>query len=154
MDRDAKETLPKKENKHQLIRLIASNLPSQDIKARVEEGQGVPFFDERFNCREVLKVRPSPFEAFSFSSFSSSLSLIDFNRIHFFSGETWILYDYTHVLLSALPCLIKHPFVCFVPGWRCMVCISRTGPSHQEIESVSSSGDARLSSFLSSVELG
>lgn len=101
MDRDAKETVPKKENKHQLIRLIASNLPSQDIKARVEEGQGVPFFDERFNCREVLKVRPSPFEVFSFSSFSSSLSLIDFNRIHFFSGETWILYDYTHVLLSA-----------------------------------------------------
>lgn len=31
----------------------ASALHAQDIKARVEEGEGVPFFDERFSCRQV-----------------------------------------------------------------------------------------------------
>jgi len=30
-----------------------SDRTGKDIKARVEEGQGVPFFDERFSCREV-----------------------------------------------------------------------------------------------------
>eukprot|EP00434_Breviolum_minutum_P034872 symbB.v1.2.030869.t1/scaffold3523.1/size54856/1 len=34
------------------IHLAAGGTTPADIKARVEEGQGVPFFDERFNCRE------------------------------------------------------------------------------------------------------
>ncbi len=52
--RDAKDTAPKRKQT-----FIVSNLriSLQDIKARVEEGQGVPFFDERFTCREVLKVQ-------------------------------------------------------------------------------------------------
>ncbi|CAL1157009.1 unnamed protein product [Cladocopium goreaui] len=35
------------------IHLAAGGKSPADIKARVEEGQGVPFFDERFSCREV-----------------------------------------------------------------------------------------------------
>ena len=150
MDRDAKETVPKKKQTSidSIDRVESSLAGHQSTCGR------------RARCallRWTLQL-PRGAESQTFTLWSLLVFIVFivfvFNRIHFFSGETWILYDYTHVLLSALPCLIKHPLVCFVPGWRCMVCISRTGPSHQEIESVSSSGDARLSSCLSSVELG
>lgn len=36
-----------------------SDRTGKDIKARVEEGQGVPFFDERFSCREARTIKGS-----------------------------------------------------------------------------------------------